>query len=109
MFLAKLSFCAGFRHKRNIISFFLCQISNCCLLLCTFTSFDGVKLALVALVFLKEISSVFLIGLKIITTLLGGGGGADGIDKVDNGNASPMQVCFNSIRIDEEKKNYGFE
>lgn len=35
----------------------------------------------------------FSTGLKIFTTLLGGGAGNDGIDKVDNGNASPMQVC----------------
>lgn len=32
-------------------------------------------------------------GLKIITTILGGGAqGGDGIDKVDNGASSPMQV-----------------
>lgn len=33
-------------------------------------------------------------GLRIITTLLGGGVSNDGIDKVDNGGGgSPMQVC----------------
>nr|CAD7269924.1 unnamed protein product [Timema shepardi] len=31
------------------------------------------------------------VGLKILTAILGGGVGGDGIDKVDNGN-SPMQV-----------------
>lgn len=36
----------------------------------------------------------FFIGLKIITTLLGGGAVNDGIDKVDNGGASPLQVCY---------------
>lgn len=40
---------------------------------------------------------VLFAGLKIITTLLGGGAGTDGIDKVDNGNVSPMQVCDLSI------------
>jgi hypothetical protein len=30
------------------------------------------------------------VGLKILTAILGGGTGGDGIDKVDNG--SPMQV-----------------
>lgn len=35
----------------------------------------------------------FCSGLKIITTLLGGGPTSDGIDKVDNGGGgSPMQV-----------------
>lgn len=33
-----------------------------------------------------------LAGLKIFTTLLGGGANTDGIDKVDNGNTGPMQV-----------------
>lgn len=34
-----------------------------------------------------------LTGLKIVSALLGGGnGGSDGIDKVDNGNTSPVQV-----------------
>uniref|UniRef100_A0A182UY48 Uncharacterized protein n=1 Tax=Anopheles merus TaxID=30066 RepID=A0A182UY48_ANOME len=36
-------------------------------------------------------ANVISVGLKIITTLLGGGGAGDGIDKVDNG-GSPMQV-----------------
>ncbi|XP_053679014.1 uncharacterized protein LOC128729452 isoform X2 [Anopheles nili] len=35
-------------------------------------------------------ANVISVGLKIITTLLGGGGAGDGIDKVDNG-GSPMQ------------------
>lgn len=36
-------------------------------------------------------ANIISVGLKIITAILGGGGGNDGIDKVDNGN-SPMQV-----------------
>lgn len=32
-------------------------------------------------------------GLKIVTSLLGGGASNDGIDKVDNG-GSPIQVCY---------------
>lgn len=36
-------------------------------------------------------ANIITVGLKIITALLGGGNGGDGIDKVDNGN-SPMQV-----------------
>lgn len=38
-------------------------------------------------------ANLLSVGLKILTALLGGGGGAmgDGIDKVDNG-SSPMQV-----------------
>jgi hypothetical protein len=35
-------------------------------------------------------SYIYHIGLKIVTTLFGGGANSDGIDKVDNGN-SPMQ------------------
>ncbi|CAH1719569.1 unnamed protein product [Chironomus riparius] len=35
-------------------------------------------------------ANIISVGLKIITALLGGGNGGDGIDKVDNGN-SPMQ------------------
>lgn len=35
-------------------------------------------------------ANIISVGLKIITAILGGGGN-DGIDKVDNGN-SPMQV-----------------
>lgn len=37
-------------------------------------------------------ANVFTVGLKIITALLGGGANNDGIDKVDNGSSSPMQV-----------------
>lgn len=38
-------------------------------------------------------AQIFSVGLKLITTILGGGGQqADGIDKVDNGPTSPMQV-----------------
>lgn len=36
--------------------------------------------------------SVVHSGLRIFTTLLGGGATNDGIDKVDNGGGSPMQV-----------------
>lgn len=38
-------------------------------------------------------ANIISVGLKIITAILGGGGGNDGIDKVDNGN-SPMQVIL---------------
>lgn len=37
-------------------------------------------------------ANIISIGLRIVTTLLGGNTG-DGIDKVDNGAAGPMQVC----------------
>lgn len=37
------------------------------------------------------------LGLKIITTLLGGGAVNDGIDKVDNGGASPMQNILAAV------------
>lgn len=37
------------------------------------------------------------IGLRIITTLLGGGATNDGIDKVDNGGGSPMQVNYQTF------------
>lgn len=43
-----------------------------------------------------------LTGLKIVSALLGGGaGGSDNIDKVDNGNTSPVQVCrfIQTLRI----------
>lgn len=36
-------------------------------------------------------ANIISIGLRIVTTLLGGNNG-DGIDKVDNGAAGPMQV-----------------
>lgn len=41
-----------------------------------------------------KFSIVTFAGLKILTSILGGGGGvSDGIDKVDNGGGgSPMQV-----------------
>lgn len=42
---------------------------------------------------LKQLVIFNLLGLKLITTILGGGGqSGDGIDKVDNGASSPMQV-----------------
>lgn len=41
-------------------------------------------------------ANIISVGLKIITALLGGGGG-DGIDKVDNGN-SPMQVIEKKVK-----------
>lgn len=48
----------------------------------------------------KKISNLKLIlGLRIITTLLGGGVTNDGIDKVDNGGGTPMQVSLFLILI----------
>ncbi|XP_041785769.1 uncharacterized protein LOC121601043 [Anopheles merus] len=41
-------------------------------------------------------ANVISVGLKIITTLLGGGGAGDGIDKVDNG-GSPMQNVLAAV------------
>lgn len=38
-------------------------------------------------------ANIISIGLRIVTTLLGGNNG-DGIDKVDNGAAGPMQVSI---------------
>lgn len=38
-------------------------------------------------------ANLISVGLRIVTSLLGGGAGNDGIDKVDNGGGSPMQVC----------------
>lgn len=43
-------------------------------------------------------ANIISVGLKIITALLGGGNGGDGIDKVDNGN-SPMQVGNTKSRL----------
>lgn len=37
-------------------------------------------------------ANLISVGLRIVTSLLGGGAGNDGIDKVDNGGGSPMQV-----------------
>lgn len=48
-------------------------------------------------------ANIISIGLRIITTLLGGNT-SDGIDKVDNGAAGPMQVSkwhFNDTRFDK--------
>ncbi|KAL7033077.1 hypothetical protein ACKWTF_007480 [Chironomus riparius] len=41
-------------------------------------------------------ANIISVGLKIITALLGGGNGGDGIDKVDNGN-SPMQGVLTAV------------
>lgn len=43
-------------------------------------------------------ANIISVGLKIITAILGGGNGGDGIDKVDNGN-SPMQVGYNESNV----------
>lgn len=37
-------------------------------------------------------ANLISVGLRIVTSLLGGGAGNDGIDKVDNGGGSPLQV-----------------
>lgn len=42
-------------------------------------------------------------GLKIVTTLLGGGTVNDGIDKVDNGGGSPMQVKIIKLEVFQNK------
>jgi hypothetical protein len=40
------------------------------------------------------------VGLKILTAILGGGTGGDGIDKVDNG--SPMQVSYKKKLVKDQ-------
>lgn len=43
-------------------------------------------------------ANLLSVGLKILTAILGGGGGnGDGIDKVDNG--SPMQVILRDFHL----------
>lgn len=48
-------------------------------------------------------ANIISIGLRIITTLLGGNT-SDGIDKVDNGAAGPMQVSKKGMRLNKVQK-----
>lgn len=43
-------------------------------------------------------ANLLSVGLKILTAILGGGGGGDGIDKVDNG-SSPLQVISSLLTL----------
>lgn len=50
-------------------------------------------------------ANLISVGLRIVTSLLGGGATSDGIDKVDNGGGSPLQVsarlvwCVEAVKV----------